>query len=439
MDEFDLNNLTTFPGHPYVESAQDSTFVFNIFNKVKSITSAASNAVQSVLPVQSSSDVLAGPEHSEAVMVNSQLARPARILTHHAPVYIPTRSNSHVLKDLKKVGQSHSRNSSLGSVKSKSSTSQSKTNNNTITNNRVSSLSKQLKNVNTDSQSNNVKFSDSSNILGSNSLSEATRDEFPNSSMTSLNEPSNQRNISTSSIYSSSTVPSTYEHSDSPALVNPSLILTNTEPSIALSSETRQNHYYKPIASSHAKPITTDATTGTGIVLRDNTLNSYDHLLSSKASLAKFQSKSTLSSAISNAKAPALPTKTANSSEPFVNHYRSDNYRVFRPSRQPRIDRPNFQPRSATRPTYKRTISSSSYRSHGGDHIQESYHTLSAKDSNSDNESIYSTAKRYFNSRVDRRPAPLKNGGLGKEFWMKDEFVNECFRCTAKFTSKLQF
>jgi hypothetical protein len=30
----------------------------------------------------------------------------------------------------------------------------------------------------------------------------------------------------------------------------------------------------------------------------------------------------------------------------------------------------------------------------------------------------------------------LKPGGLGKEFWMKDENANECFRCGKVFTGK---
>lgn len=54
----------------------------------------------------------------------------------------------------------------------------------------------------------------------------------------------------------------------------------------------------------------------------------------------------------------------------------------------------------------------------------------------SDTESIVSTARNYFLARVDRRPAPLKSGGLGKEFWMKDENATECFGCSATFTSK---
>lgn len=59
------------------------------------------------------------------------------------------------------------------------------------------------------------------------------------------------------------------------------------------------------------------------------------------------------------------------------------------------------------------------------------------RDGSSDTESIVSTARHYFISRVDRRPAPLKSGGLGKEFWMKDENATECFGCSTTFTSKL--
>lgn len=58
------------------------------------------------------------------------------------------------------------------------------------------------------------------------------------------------------------------------------------------------------------------------------------------------------------------------------------------------------------------------------------------RDASSDTESIVSTARNYFISRVDRRPAPLKSGGLGKEFWMKDENATECFGCSTTFTSK---
>lgn len=57
-------------------------------------------------------------------------------------------------------------------------------------------------------------------------------------------------------------------------------------------------------------------------------------------------------------------------------------------------------------------------------------------DRDSDTESIISNARNYFISRVDRRPAPLKSGGLGKEFWMKDENATECFGCSTTFTSK---
>lgn len=58
------------------------------------------------------------------------------------------------------------------------------------------------------------------------------------------------------------------------------------------------------------------------------------------------------------------------------------------------------------------------------------------REGSSDTESIVSTARHYFISRVNRRPAPLKSGGLGKEFWMKDENATECFGCSTTFTSK---
>lgn len=51
MAEFDAN-FTTFPDHPFIENTDNPNFVSSIFNKVKSITSAASNVVHNVLPYQ---------------------------------------------------------------------------------------------------------------------------------------------------------------------------------------------------------------------------------------------------------------------------------------------------------------------------------------------------------------------------------------------------
>lgn len=66
----------------------------------------------------------------------------------------------------------------------------------------------------------------------------------------------------------------------------------------------------------------------------------------------------------------------------------------------------------------------------------DSSYSVKDGDRDSDTESIISNARNYFISRVDRRPAPLKSGGLGKEFWMKDENATECFGCSTTFTSK---
>lgn len=56
-------------------------------------------------------------------------------------------------------------------------------------------------------------------------------------------------------------------------------------------------------------------------------------------------------------------------------------------------------------------------------------------DGSSDSDSIASTSREFLMDNVDTRIRPLRSGGLGKEFWMKDETASECFRCARPFSA----
>lgn len=62
------------------------------------------------------------------------------------------------------------------------------------------------------------------------------------------------------------------------------------------------------------------------------------------------------------------------------------------------------------------------------------------RDPSSDSESITSGsgARDLIMTKIDpaKIPGPLRAGGLGKEFWMKDENATECFKCGRQFTGK---
>lgn len=60
---------------------------------------------------------------------------------------------------------------------------------------------------------------------------------------------------------------------------------------------------------------------------------------------------------------------------------------------------------------------------------------IASDDEGSDSESITSTYRDYMISQLTRKHKTLQ-GGLSKEFWMKDENAAECFRCSAPFTGK---
>jgi hypothetical protein len=57
------------------------------------------------------------------------------------------------------------------------------------------------------------------------------------------------------------------------------------------------------------------------------------------------------------------------------------------------------------------------------------------REPSSDSESVSSYSTHPARTAVKTIIGRLKNGDLGREFWMKDESSHECFQCGEKFTS----
>lgn len=91
---------------------------------------------------------------------------------------------------------------------------------------------------------------------------------------------------------------------------------------------------------------------------------------------------------------------------------------------------PQQQQQQLQQPTLSRTPSvntnySYSIRDHLPGYAME-------RDPSSDSESIVST-RDYIIANIDSRMK--RSGGLGKEFWMKDENATDCFKCSKSFKS----
>jgi len=59
-----------------------------------------------------------------------------------------------------------------------------------------------------------------------------------------------------------------------------------------------------------------------------------------------------------------------------------------------------------------------------------------SREPSSDSESVSSYSTHPARTAVNTIIGRLKNGDLGREFWMKDESSHECFSCGEKFTSR---
>lgn len=553
MEEFD-RTFTAFPEHPFNEESEDSNFVSSIFNKVKSITTAASNAVHNVLPIPNP-DPFITSENADAVIASSPMARPSRILSHHGPITFPVKSHPQAvgaLKEMRYGSGSHSRNPSGSSVKSKHRSSGSgDLSHNSPTSHR--------KNLSTGSAGGTTGLNSNLNNRGANSNSGLSTSPSINNTPTNAIAitPSNAR-ISSGDISTSMVTPSVIEAAtlstpsrDPVSSLNQNLqipyqpqIYPNTPRSIKVkqyehpsnitsgtsngsrisntadentnnrfdtnskiklnststtlnskstngiktnkitnspvneSQQQQQNmtpsanlstHLFSPLAPTHSSPVTkltSDARVSNGIVTGDfnfprNPSNPFtDSTVQVPPNDLSRSLKSQLSYS-SNGSRTMGNTNNITKKNNFNNPQPSSNMLQY-PGQsvinatigtisqgvgtlQSRFSLSGSSYLGSNNNSNNNTKNNSNTNSNNGTATNDSSiysgrDTTSSLDreNSSDAESIYSTAaKRYFNSRVDRRPAPLKNGGLGKEFWMKDEHATECFGCTAKFTSKL--
>lgn len=502
MAEFD-RNFTTFPDHPFTESNEDSNFVSSIFNKVKSITSAASNVVHNALPLPNH-DPLITPENAHTVIASAQLSRPGRLLSNHAPVRLPARSHPQALKELKYGSASHSRNSSGGSFKIKNGASSSDISTNVSSHNRKVSLGRNTTNASLSDSMQSISSIDTpplikvTNFNGDHNYFSpeiSTDDHLDSPSNSSLIHDKNEDN--TSPLTLPGTLSGNEDNSNS-----------SSGSSVIISSSGVNVNTLQPVLTSSSSPATTTASAAALFTPSASSLSLQNSKLTSDATVDRRnvtasgtfttpqpaeifnlrQQNSKLSSSKQNSplQNPIISSQTNNSlslyhhtphhSHISGSHHLHHHHRTHKPHHRPHPMTPipsatvvatqsnqqNIQTRNSPSQGFigstlgtisqgmeslqsKLSLSSTTdttINAVGDSNLDSSYPSsfrengsVLEKDYNSDAESIYSTAKRYFNSRVDRRPTPLKNGGLGKEFWMKDEHVTECFGCTAKFTS----
>lgn len=494
MAEFD-RNFTIFPDHPSTEESEDSNFVSSIFNKVKSITTAASNVVHSALPLPNV-DTLITSGNVDAAIASTQLSRPGRILSNHAPIQMPVRSHPQALKELKYSSASHSRNSSSSSFKTKNGPVMSET----------GYSPSHSRNVSSGKSTGNTPLS-GSHLSTSIDVPLSNTDSFGNQEHSTgiqsldANKPSHADSAGNLDFLPLlGTVPQNDNQISSVPLAGGetgSLQLPKSASSTStasISSSAAKSQHATSVFSPSAPSLSLSKLTSEATVDRDHITATGTFSISQPTEIFNLRQQN------SRIDYPHRTNSTHYSTNPYPhhhhihsnhhNHHHSHHHRTHKSFH--RSHPTNITPSASSAMTqsgnHQQSTYSAPYRYIGNQGVisatlgtisqgvealqsklslssitdttsnatnsnsngtwdgnQESSYSsfrdngsLLDRENSSDAESIYSTAKRYFNSRVDRRPAPLKNGGLGKEFWMKDEHVTECFGCTAKFTSKLK-
>lgn len=418
MAEFDAN-FTTFPDHPFIENTDNPNFVSSIFNKVKSITSAASNVVHNVLPLPNGDNLITS-ENASVAIASAQIGRSGRIYSPHSHLTLPIRPYPPTKARLGAQGGAASAlagalarstnpgSPSGGNVKVKQpitqSSSQSYSNEPLLRthekfSSRSSSANSQKLRGNVSSEerehnNNGLRINNVNNLYSKGLINGMTNDDKDRLIPEEAPPPNRSIKASPIVVQRPSTIPTEPEILGD-TILTPSLNQhrSHTEPNQQIPLFLPHNpaaHASLPVTQ-----LTSDAKISTGIVsgaYPDNIQTSGESGLS-----AKLRDVGGLGLNISS---KASNTTLGGSSGSGGGGTTAGDLSIFSKDNSSVMDREN----------------------------------------SSDAESIYSTAaRRYFNSRVDRRPAPLKNGGLGKEYWMKDEHATECFGCTAKFTSKYIF
>lgn len=413
MAEFD-DNFTAFPNHPFIENTDNPNFVSSIFSRVKSITSAASHVVNNVLPIPGS-DSLSNSEDNIVIAAGAKVPSLGRLSSPHSLVNLPiTRPNS-----------SGSRRSFKSETPSRA----------------VNALSLAL--AKSHSRTGLVESPE----IGTSPFS--STNDTPNSRYSSgvVNEVDTSKSSSSMPVIN---VSKNIHINNSHTPLTPIGEFPAKAASMLLPSDTSVTNnnittFYEPtIPFSQTKSTKVDAKqkTESNGELRiaemtnpksdSNIRNPYpdSQLPHNIPSLFLPQTRSAYSS---------LPVTQLTPDEVVGKNLPPDRFKNGK--NIPKDSIVSEKLRGVTGLNLSSTSSITGYNN-GSIRTDSSIHSrdrssLMERENSSDAESIYSTSvPQYFNSRVDRRPAPLKNGGLGKEYWMKDEHATECFGCTAKFTSK---
>lgn len=416
MTEFN-GNFTTFPNPPSVENTDNPSFVSSIFSKVKSITSATSNAVQHVLPLPNN-DPLSTPENHAAILASTQVSSSGRLSSHHPSVNLYM-----------------SRSQSLASRRNTKSESPSRA---------ASALALALARSHSRTRS-----TDRSDLNHKSSLSSSVS-QSPYPPSVSKNQPASQASSLSSLQLQKNTHSSNNTHASSNTQIPPhipesSLPHNTLRPSSDIKSSNDDNYDTNELLLSASTHINTPSPVDKPLhhsqsdagtlkpSTTSNPLPSQNHPVSgfSLAPPALFLPKTKPNYA-------SLPI-TQLSADAAVSRNQSDNmYKHIKNSPHTLNVTTKLKKMNGIDVSSTSSVSGSTNDLTGAGSSLYSKDNSSTvdRDNSSDTESINSNAvRRYFNSRVDRRPAPLKNGGLGKEYWMKDEHATECFGCTAKFTS----
>lgn len=417
MTEFD-GNFTTFPNPPSVENTDNPNLVSSIFSKVKSITSAASNAVQHVLPLPNN-DPLSTPENHAAILASTQVSSSGRLSSRHPSVnlYISRSQSLASRRNIK--SESPSRAASALALALARSHSRTRSTDRSKLNHKTSLSSSVSQSPHPPSVSKNQTASQASS-LSSLQVQKTTHNSINTHTSSNTQIPPH---IPESSLPHNTLQPSSDIKSSNDDSCNTNEPLLSVSTHINTSSPVDNSLHHSQSGSGSLKP----STTSNPIPSQEPPVSGFS--LAPPALFLPKTKRNYASLPITQLSADAAVSR--NQSDNMYKHLKNSPHTLNVTTKLKKMNGIDVNSTSSV------SGSTNDLTGTGSSLYSKDNNSTVDRDNSSDTESINSNAvRRYFNSRVDRRPAPLKNGGLGKEYWMKDEHATECFGCTAKFTSK---